>query len=70
MRQWRYSSTLHELGTRWKKVISFTPLPLYPPGKTQVHIKYEAGCCGKEKNLSTAENPTPAVQLIARPCSD
>jgi hypothetical protein len=28
----RYSSTILDLGTRWRRVVSFTPLPLYPRG--------------------------------------
>jgi hypothetical protein len=31
--EWRYSSTFLDLDTRWRWVVSFTPLPLYPPGK-------------------------------------
>jgi hypothetical protein len=30
---WRYSSTILDLGTRWRWVVSFTPLLLYPLGK-------------------------------------
>jgi hypothetical protein len=32
MGEWRYSATILDLGTRWRWVISFTPLPLYPRG--------------------------------------
>jgi hypothetical protein len=28
--KWRYSSTIPDLGTRWKWVVSFTSFPLYP----------------------------------------
>jgi hypothetical protein len=31
--EWRYSSISLNLGTRWRWVVSFTPLPLYPQGK-------------------------------------
>jgi hypothetical protein len=31
---WRYSSTFLNLGTRWRWVVNFTPLPLYPRGKS------------------------------------
>jgi hypothetical protein len=27
--EWRYGSTILDLGTRWRSVVSFTPLPLY-----------------------------------------
>jgi hypothetical protein len=30
--EWRYSSTFLDFGTSWRWVVSFTPLPLYPPG--------------------------------------
>jgi hypothetical protein len=29
----KYSSTILDLGTRWRKVVSFRPRPLYPQGK-------------------------------------
>jgi hypothetical protein len=32
--EWRYSSTILDLCTRWRWVISFTPLPLYREGKS------------------------------------
>jgi hypothetical protein len=31
--EWRYSSTILDLGTRWRKVDSFTLLLLYSEGK-------------------------------------
>jgi hypothetical protein len=34
MQEWRYNSTSPDLGTRWRLVISFTPLPLYPRRKS------------------------------------
>jgi hypothetical protein len=44
MKKWRYSSTRLELGTRWRWVVSFTPLPLYPPEKVlPLPIGLEAG---------------------------
>jgi hypothetical protein len=30
IREWRYSSTILDFGTRWRWVVSFTPRPLYP----------------------------------------
>jgi hypothetical protein len=30
--EWRYSSTIPELGTRWRWVVSYTPPPLYTRG--------------------------------------
>jgi hypothetical protein len=31
--EWRYSSTIFNVGTRWRWVVSFTSRPLYPWGK-------------------------------------
>jgi hypothetical protein len=31
--KWRYSSTILDLETRWRLVVRFTTLPLYPWGK-------------------------------------
>jgi hypothetical protein len=31
--EWRYSSTILELRTRWRRIVSFTLQPLYTPGK-------------------------------------
>jgi hypothetical protein len=33
MREWRYSSIIPDLGTRWRWVVSFTSQPLWPRGK-------------------------------------
>jgi hypothetical protein len=53
MKEWRYSSTILALDTRWKYVLSFTSLPLYrhscyylkssvvPSSKGNVKIKIE-----------------------------
>jgi hypothetical protein len=42
--EWTYSSTILNLGTRWRWVASFTPLPLYPRGKHRpVPIVWKAG---------------------------
>jgi hypothetical protein len=32
MGEWRYSSTILDLGTRWRREVSFTPQPLYLRG--------------------------------------
>jgi hypothetical protein len=34
MGKWMYKSTLSDLGTSWRWVVSFTPLPLYPRWKS------------------------------------
>jgi hypothetical protein len=43
MGEWRYSSTILDLCTRWGWVVSFTPGPLYPGGKFPVSVGQEAG---------------------------
>jgi hypothetical protein len=37
MVDWMYSSTVLELGTSWRQVVSFTPLPIYPKGKSSLY---------------------------------
>jgi hypothetical protein len=36
--EWRYSSTILDLGIRWRCVVSFTPRPFYPRRKLPVSI--------------------------------
>ena len=31
--KWRYSSTFLDFGTRWRRVVRYTHLPLYSPGE-------------------------------------
>jgi hypothetical protein len=31
MGEWRYSSTILDLGIRWIRLVNFAPLQLYPP---------------------------------------
>jgi hypothetical protein len=38
MREWQYSSTFIDLGTRWRLVVSFTPQPLYLQGKSAFYL--------------------------------
>jgi hypothetical protein len=33
MGEWRYRFTVIDVATRWRLVVSFTPLPPYPRGK-------------------------------------
>jgi hypothetical protein len=57
--EWRYSSTILDVGLSWRRVVSFTTQPLYPRGKS---ARYPLGRsvggpqnrsrrCGKEKIL-------------------
>jgi hypothetical protein len=65
----RYSLTFLHLGTRWGWVVSFTPLPLYPRGKSPRYPldrklggpQSRSGRCGEEKNLALPEiEPGPS----------
>jgi hypothetical protein len=38
MEEWRYSSTVLILGVRWRRVVSFTPLPLYRRGNNTLYV--------------------------------
>jgi hypothetical protein len=59
MGEWRYSSTILDLGTRWRWVVSFTPWSLYPRGKRPRYPldrrvgerQSTSGLCGVEKNI-------------------
>jgi hypothetical protein len=74
MGEWRYSSNILDLGTRWRRVVSFTPRPLYPRGKSRQYLldrrlggsQSRSGRCGEEKNLAPARNKTPAIQPVPR----
>jgi hypothetical protein len=72
--EWRYSSTILDLGTRWRWEAILTPLPIYPPGKDPpVPIGQEAGWVPEPvwalwrgaKSLSAARNRTMAVKPVA-----
>jgi hypothetical protein len=63
-REWRYSSTILDLGTRWKWVVSFTPRPLYPLGKDPGWAPEPVWTLwNKKKSLAPAVNLTLGVQL-------
>jgi hypothetical protein len=60
MGEWRYTSTILDLSTRWKFVVSFLPLPLYSQGNSHQYPLYrrlggphnQSGHYEEEKNLS------------------
>jgi hypothetical protein len=66
MEEWRYSSTILDLWTRWRWAVSFTPWPLCSGGKspccpldTRMDGPHRpSGCCGEEKN----HLPLPRVE--------
>jgi hypothetical protein len=73
MGKWRYSSTILNIGTRWRGVVSFMPLLLYLKGMS-LHYpldrrlggpQSQSGCCGEEKNLL----PFPGIisQFLSHP---
>jgi hypothetical protein len=78
MGEWRYSFTILYLGTGWKRVVSFTPRPLYARGKIPPYAldrrlggtHNQSGFYGEEKNLVLAENRTPTVQPVDRRYAD
>jgi hypothetical protein len=74
MGEWRCSSTILDLGTRWRRVVSFTPLPLYSQERAPQYTLARrldgpqslSGRSGVEKNLSPFGNRTPTAQAITR----
>jgi hypothetical protein len=72
MGEWRYSSTILHLGTRWRWMVRFTPRPLYPWRKSSgcpfdrrmAGPQSRSGQCGV-KSLNPARNRNPAVQPVA-----
>jgi hypothetical protein len=78
MGDWRYSFAILHLGARWRWVVSFTPLPLYPAGKQPpIPIAQEAGWpqgrsarYGQENSLASHVNRTPGFQPLARHYTD
>jgi hypothetical protein len=67
--EWRCTSTILDLGTRWARVASFKPLPLYPQVKSLQYPldrrldrpQSRFGRCGFEKNI------LPLHENICRP---
>jgi hypothetical protein len=66
MGEWKYSFPILGLGTRWKWVISFTPLPLYPRGNNPQYPldRRLGGPRNREKSFAPAGNRTPDVQPL------
>jgi hypothetical protein len=62
MGEWKYSSTIIDLGTRWMRINTFTPQPLYHRGKIPRCLldrrldrpQKLSGLCGEEKNLASS----------------
>jgi hypothetical protein len=66
MGEWRYSTTILDLGTRWRWTVSFTPLSLYPRERNP-RYPLDRRLCVPQKNLTPAGNRTPVFQLVAIP---
>jgi hypothetical protein len=64
MGEWRYSSTIFYLGTRWRWLVIFTAQPLYPLRKSPQYQsdmrlcgpQSRFGHCGEKKNLTLPGN--------------
>jgi hypothetical protein len=71
MREWRHSSTILDLGTRWRWVVSFTPRPVYSRGNSPRYPLDRRlgrpqswfGHCGVETNVLSLPGIEP------RPCN-
>jgi hypothetical protein len=75
----KYNSTILDLDTRWRRVVSFTSLSLNPRETAYQYSLYRRlggpqscfGRCGIEKNLfATVGNRNLALQLVARRYTD
>jgi hypothetical protein len=79
--EWRYSSTILDVDTRWRREVSFMrhqPYsqrndPEYPLARRLDGAQSRSGCCGEEKNLVLAgigtrpSNPYPVATSIKLP---
>jgi hypothetical protein len=54
-REWRYSSTILDLGIRWRWAVRFMPLLLYPQGKSLLY-PVDRGWVGPRASLHAVEN--------------
>jgi hypothetical protein len=63
MGEWRYSSTILDLGTRWRWVVSFTPRPLYSRYSLDGRLggrQSPSGRYGREKDCRESNSGRPA----------
>jgi hypothetical protein len=61
--EWRYSSTILHVGTRWRWTVSFTPLPLSPPGEKTSDTNRIRGWVGSRAGLNPVKK-----RKISFPC--
>jgi hypothetical protein len=77
MGEWRYISTITDLGTRWRWAVNFTFWSLYIRGKSPWYPLYRrmggyqsgSGHCGEEKILAPARNRNPSLHPMSYPGS-
>jgi hypothetical protein len=75
MGEWRYSSTILALGSKWRWVVSFTSLPLYPQENSLRYLldtrlggpQSRSGRYGEEKNFPPVGIRTSVVQTVTIP---
>jgi hypothetical protein len=67
-----------DIGTRWRRGVSFTPRPPYPQGKSPPYPldrrlggpQVRSGRCGEEKNSQSLLGlELTIVQPVAQPCT-
>jgi hypothetical protein len=78
MGEWRYSCIILDLCTRWRRVVSFTPLAALPPVK-EPRYQFIGDWVGPRTGLEAVEwrnipapagSRTPSIQSLARRCTD
>jgi hypothetical protein len=68
MGEWKYSSTIIDLGTRWRWVVSFTALPLYPR-ENSPGTHWIGGWVSPRDGLDAAEKRKILHFRESNPCS-
>jgi hypothetical protein len=78
--KWRYSSAILDFGTRWRRIVSFTPRPLCPRGKGPLYSldrrldgpQSRSGRRGGDKNSWPHPdlNSDPSARPAASRCTD
>jgi hypothetical protein len=53
-REWKYSSTILDFDARWRRVVSFTPRPLYPRRRA-LRAHWIRSCVNPRAGLDTVE---------------
>jgi hypothetical protein len=74
LKECRYSHKHFDLGTGWRRVVIFTPRPLYSQEKSPWYplggLQSRSGQDGEEKNFQLLPVPeTPIIEPVARRCT-